>query len=159
MDALRTWAIGLCFAALVGTVLRKLAPEKGSGTVFRVLLSAFFICEFLTPFFTVFSFPSDLSLDLLPAELGETVLEDTVNAQLHEMVKEAATEVITTTLAAQGITAEKIDVKTDNAADGSIYIAQVEVTLSPNSRGKRAQAREVLSNRLETTVTVKEAEE
>ena len=159
MKTLQTWAMGLCLAALAGTILRKLAPENGSGKVFRVLLSAFFICVFLTPFFTAFSFPTELSLDLLPADFEQTVLEDTVAKQLHETVRQAATEVATTALAAQGITAEKIEVVTDNAADGSIYIARVDVTLAPKSRGKRAKAREVLQNRLETTVNVKEAGE
>lgn len=157
MESLKAWAIGLCAAALCGSILRKIAPEKGSGKVFRVLLSVFFICAFFSPLLSLFSVSVNLSLDRLPTELQHTVLEDTVSARLQKTVKSAAAEVAESTLAARGITAEKITVTTDIAADQSIYIARVEVTLSKRSRARRAEAREVLENRLGCEVTVREA--
>ncbi len=159
MDDVRVWATGLCFAAIGGTILRRIAPEKGSGTVFRVLLSAFFICVFLTPFLGLMSFSPEFSWDALPVEYEQSLLEDAVNRQLRETVETAAADIAETALSARGLSAQKIDVTTDTAADGGIYISCVDVTLSDRSRGHKAEARELLENRLETTVNVKEGDE
>ena len=153
------WATGLCLAAVGGVILRHIAPEKGSGTVFRVLLSAFFLCVFFTPLYGLFSFTPTLSFDTLPAEMQESMLDETVARQLQNTVETAAADVTATALSARGLSAEKIEVITDIREDGSIYIVRVNVTLSRKCRGHRAEARELLENRLETDVTVEEAEE
>lgn len=159
MEAVRTWAVGLCLASVGGMILRRLAPEKGSGTVFRVLLSAFFIGVFVSPFCTAFSTEPLWADPTLDSEISASLLEETVTRQLTEAVTSAVTRIADSTLDIAGIETEKIDVITDTAADGGIYILRVDVTLSPKSRGRRSEARRALMQRLETAVNVKEAEE
>lgn len=159
MESIRVWATGLCLAAVGGVILRRIAPEKGSGRVFRVLLSAFFICVFFTPFYGLFSFTPTLSFEALPTDIQDSLLNETVTRQLKTAVETAAREIAETALFARGLSAEKIDVTTDTRADGSIYILRVDVTLDRGSYGHTAEAREVLQNRLETDVAVKEAGE
>ena len=159
MESIRVWATGLCLAAIGGVILRRIAPEKGSGRVFRVLLSAFFICVFFTPLYGLFSFTPTLSFDALPTDIQDSLLDETVTRQLKTAVETAAREIAETALCARGLSAEKIDVTTDTRADGSIYILRVDVTLDRGSRGHVAEAREVLQNRLETDVVVREAGE
>ncbi len=159
MDVIRRWAVGLCFAALGGTILRRMAPEKGTGTVFRVLLSAFFILLFFTPFLTPFSLSQWSFSEWGLPELSTSLLEETVERRLAESVKSAASDVVNTTLSAQGITAQKIEVTTDTTQDGSIYIERIDVWLSSRYSGKKARAREILEKRLETTVSIKEVGE
>lgn len=159
MDGIRQWAIGLCLAALGGTILRRIAPEKGSGTVFRVLLSAFFILVFFSPFLTPFSLNfSSFSEAELP-ELSASLLEESVSRRLSETVKTAAAEVVNSVLSEQGISAQKVEVTTDMTSDKGIYIEQINVWLSDRYDGKKVRAREILENRLETVIIIREAEE
>ncbi len=157
MQTIRTWAIGLCLASLGGMILRHIAPEKGSGTVFRVMLSAFFICVFLTPFFSLLTVPPDMFSDSFPTELQQPLLDEAINRQLSNAVEIAVIDIVETTLFARDISAEKIEVITDFAEDGSIYIQHISVTLSAKSRGHRSEAKQVLENRLETEVNVEES--
>ena len=159
METIRAWAVGLCLVSVGGMILRRLAPEKGSGTVFRVLLSAFFIGVFVSPFCTVFSEEPLWADTTLDSEISASLLEETVTRQLNDAVTSAVTRIADSTLGVVGIETEKIDVITDTAADGGIYILRVDVTLSPKSRGRRSEARQALVRRLETEVNVKEAEE
>ena len=157
MQAIRTWAIGLCLASLGGMILRHIAPEKGSGTVFRVMLSAFFICVFLTPFFSLLTVPPDVFSDSFPTELQQPLLDEAIDRQLSSAVETAVKEATEATLSSRHLSAEKIEVETDFAEDGSIYIRQVTVTLSKESRGHRTEAKQVLETRLETNVNVEES--
>ena len=157
MQTIRMWAIGLCLASLGGMILRHIAPEKGSGTVFRVMLSAFFICVFLTPFFSLLTVPPDVFSDSFPTELQQPLLDEAIDRQLSNAVETAVKEATEATLSSRHLSAEKIEVETDFAEDGSIYIRQVTVTLSKESRGHRTEAKQVLEARLETNVNVEES--
>lgn len=153
------WAVGLCLASLGGLLLRRIAPEKGTGKMFRVLLSAFFICVLISPLTALLRFSPTLSLESLPPDVHNALLEETVTRQLCETVESAAGEVAKGVLSESGIVAEKIEVTTDIGTDSRIYISRIVVTLSKESRGTAATAREKLENRFETAVTVKEADE
>lgn len=157
MQAIRTWAVGLCLASLGGMILRHIAPEKGSGSIFRVLLSAFFICVFLTPFYSLLSVPPDLFSTSFPEELQQPLLDEAVNRQLRDAVENAVKEIVDTTLSARHLSAEKVEVITDFDENGSIYIQQITVTLSKSCRGRRVEAKQLLENRLETDVNVEES--
>lgn len=156
MQTIRTWAIGLCLASLGGMILRHIAPEKGSGSVFRVVLSAFFICVFLTPLFSLMSVSTDIVMPSVPEEIQQPLLDEAINRELQSAVETAVKEIVDATLSARHLFAEKVEVLTDFAEDKSIYIKQITVTLSKESRGYRATAKRLLENRLETDVIVEE---
>ena len=49
MDAVRSWAIALCAAAIGCTLLQILAPKDGMGRIFKLLIAAFFLCCLAAP--------------------------------------------------------------------------------------------------------------
>ena len=152
MDAIREWAIGLCAAAIAVAAMQGLIPKKGSGTTFRVMLTAFFLCVFTAPLLTVQGIPK-LNLSTLPGEVQNELLADTVDRQLRAQVSAAVEEIVDGVLSSYGVTAEKVETNTDIAADGGIYIDCVRVTTS-GQVGGAATLRRRLETRLGVPVTV-----
>ena len=152
MQSIQSWATGLCAAALVCAVLRLIAPDAGSGKVFRLLLGAFFLSACLAPFGWDWSWqwPS-LSLD--PSDTPQQLTQQ-VTEQLAQQVRERVRQVTEQALTARGITADKITVSVDIGQDGSIYIDWVQVTLPRQHQGRIVAVRQELTQLLQAEVSV-----
>ena len=152
MQSIQSWATGLCAAALVCAVLRLIAPDAGSGKLFRLLLGAFFLTACLAPLGWDWSWqwPS-LSLD--PGDTPQQLTQQ-VTEQLAQQVRERVRQVTEQALTARGITADKITVSVDTGEDGSIYIQQVQVYLAYEYRERIVAVRQELTQLLQTEVSV-----
>ena len=153
MDGIRAWSAALCIAALGCSAVQLLAPKNGTGKLFRLITTTFFICCMMMPLLKLRSFVS-LDIDGLPQEVTAELLEDTVTRQLQTQVEETVTALVEESLAAREVTAEKITVKTDTSADGGIYIQQVTITVDKQTTPIAKTVGEVLAQQLQTTVTV-----
>ena len=49
LEAIRQWAVSLCFAAAAARLCQMLAPESGLGRMLKVCVSVFFLCSVLLP--------------------------------------------------------------------------------------------------------------
>lgn len=153
MGSIKAWAAALCIAAIVCAVLQMLAPKESTGKVFRLILSAFFLCCLILPLLKAGSLDR-LDISFLPAEVRAELLEDRVNRQLMSQVEKTVEQLARTILDSSGVTAEKIQVKTDTSEEGSIYIQQVTITLDKQSKPKALTAKEVLEKQLGVSVAV-----
>lgn len=153
MDSIKAWAAALCIAAIVCAVLQMLAPREGTGKVFKLILSAFFLCCLIMPLLKAGSL-TRLDISSLPGEVQAELLDDQVNQQLMRQVQTTVEQLARTTLESSGVEAEKIEVKTDTSEEGSIYIQQVTVTLDKQSKPKALAAREVLEKQLGVSVVI-----
>ena len=153
MDSIKAWAAALCIAAIVCAVLQMLAPKEGTGKVFKLILSAFFLCCLIMPLLRVGSL-TRLDISVLPGEVQAELLEDRVNQQLMRQVQATVERLAETALDSSGVKAEKIEVKTDTSPEGSIYIQQVTITLDKQSKPKALAAREVLEKQLGVSVVI-----
>lgn len=153
MDSIKAWAAALCIAAIVCAVLQMLAPKEGTGRVFKLILSAFFLCCLIMPLLKAGSL-SRLDISFLPGEVQAELLEDRVNQQLVSQVQATVERLTETVLDSSGVKAEKIEVKTDTSEEGSIYIQQVTITLDKQSKPKALAAREVLEKQLGVSVVI-----
>ena len=152
MDGVREWATGLCAAAVAGAAMQMLVPKKGAGQLFRVLLTAFFLCVFTAPLLSWQGIP-ELELSSLPGEVQNDLLEETVTLQLRSQVSAAVTEIVDSTLSGYGYTAKKVETNMDIADDGGIYIVDVRVSFSGQVSGA-AFLRRRLETRLGVPVSV-----
>ncbi len=157
MNGLKAWSIAICMAALGCAAIRLLAPKAGSGKLFSLITSSFFLCALLLPAFRLFSLPS-LEVELLPESVVSELLAERVQTQLHEQVESTVTALVETTLRERGITAEKVDVITDISEDGGIYMQQVTVQVDTRDAPQAAVIREVLEAQLQTTVVIQTKE-
>lgn len=148
MDTVREWAIGLCAVSIVGAAMQGLIPKNGSGSTFRVLLTAFFLCAFTAPLLSWQGIEKP-DLSTLPTEVQNELLEETVERQLRDQVSGAVAEIVNGVLSGYGVLAEKVETNMDIADDGGIYIADVRVTLSGQVSGAAS-----LGRRLETRLGV-----
>lgn len=153
MDSIKAWAAALCIAAIVCAVLQMLAPKEGTGKVFKLILSAFFLCCLIMPLLRAGSL-TRLDISVLPGEVQAELLEDRVNQQLMRQVQATVERLAETALDSSGVKAEKIEVKTDTSPEGSIYIQQVTITLDKQSKPKALAAREVLEKQLGVSVVI-----
>ena len=153
MDSIKAWAAALCVAAIVCAMLQMLAPKEGTGKIFKLILSAFFLCCLIMPLLNAGSL-TRLDISALPGEVQAELLEERVNQQLMRQVQETVEQLSRTVLESSGVEAEKIEVKTDTSEEGSIYIQQVTVTLDKQSKPKALAAREVLEKQLGVNVVM-----
>ena len=151
MDAVRSWAIALCAAAIGCTLLQILAPKDGMGRIFKLLIAAFFLCCLAAPLLQIKNL-TRLDFSGLPDEVASGVLQQRVNEQAVSQINAALEE------ERYGIEMEKIAVETDTSADGSIYIRQVVVSLDKKNANRAAEVRQILESRLGVDVTVQTPE-
>lgn len=155
MNGIKLWSAAVCMAALGCAAVRLLATKAGSGKMFRLMTSTFFVCALLLPMSELcVSFSPNM--DLLPSAVVDDLLEERVTEQLSEQVRETVTSLVTATLKEYGVTAEKITVITDISPNGAIYMKQVTVCVDKQNAAQVAMVREVLQAQLQTEVVIKE---
>ena len=157
MDAVRSWAIALCAAAIGCTLLQILAPKDGMGRIFKLLIAAFFLCCLAAPLLQIKNL-TRLDFSGLPDEVASGVLQQRVNAQAVSQIIAPLVEIAGPGVERYGIEMEKIAVETDTSADGSIYIRQVVVSLDKKNANRAAEVRQILESRLGVDVTVQTPE-
>ena len=153
MDAVRSWAIALCAAAIGCTLLQILAPKDGMGRIFKLLIAAFFLCCLAAPLLQIKNL-TRLDFSGLPDEVASGVLQQRVNEQAVSQINAALGEIAGHAVERYGIEMEIIAVETDTSADGSIYIRQVVVSLDKKNANRAAEVRQILESRLGVDVTV-----
>lgn len=157
MDAVRSWAIALCAAAIGCTLLQILAPKDGMGRIFKLLIAAFFLCCLAAPLLQIKNL-TRLDFSGAARRGGLRVLQQRVNEQAVSQINAALGEIAGHAVERYGIEMEKIAVETDTSADGSIYIRQVVVSLDKKNANRAAEVRQILESRLGVDVTVQTPE-
>ena len=157
MNEIRAWSAVVCMAALGCSAIRLLAPKAGSGKLFSLITTSFFLCALALPLMKITSLP-DLNIDLVPQDIADGLLEERVTEQLTVQIEATAAEVVNEAMAARNITAKKVEVMTDTSDSGGIYMKQITIYVDKQSVPIAAVVREVLEKQLETTVVVKTEE-
>lgn len=153
MDGFRRWAVVVCTAAVVCTLLRRLFPDTLLGQQGRMLLPCVFLCALLTPL------PGLLSGITLP-ELSGTVSSDT--AALEGRMKQQLTARMNASLLAManqalegyGWQAKKVVIDMDIGEDGSISMGQITLYVDEKTARSAAAVRQVVEKRLGTDVVL-----
>ena len=158
MEGLQRWAVVVCTAAVVCTLLQRLFPETSIGRQGRLLLPCVFLCAVLSPL------AGGLQTVRLPA-LAAVQTAD--KEQLTAHMKGQVTERLNTTLLAManqaleshGLQAEKIVTDMDIDEEGCIHTGQITVYVTGDSARWSAAVRQIVRNRLGMDVTVARWEE
>ncbi len=157
MEAVRSWAIGLCVAAVGCAVLQLLAPKGGLGKLYHLLTAAFFLCCLVFPILAFQNLP-ELSIDTLPEEIQQSMLEERIRQQLVEQIDEALQTTTAQVLESYGFQAEKVVANTTTSEEGGIYMDSVTVYLDKENVRHALTIRLLLEQRLGVTVTIADAE-
>ena len=156
METLRGWAIAVCAAAVLCTLLHRLFPETSLGRQGRLLLPCLFLLAVFAPLpgvtLTVPEAQTQAAEDtqaLRARMLQQTVA--TVNKTLLAMANQA--------LDSYGVQAKKVVADMDIAEDGRINMGQITVYIDKDTLNMAALVRQVVERRLGSAVVMAEWEE
>ncbi len=156
MGALRGWAVAVCAAAVLCTILHRLFPENSLGQQGRMLLPCLFLLAIFAPLpgMTV-SIPevqtqASVDTQALRARMQQQTAA-TVNSTLLSMANQA--------LKSYGVQAKKVVADMNVGEDGSINMGQITVYIDSETLNMAAAVRQVVEHRLGTSVLIAEWEE
>ncbi len=156
METLRGWAIAVCAAAVLCTLLQRLFPETSLGQQGRLLLPCLFLLAVFAPLpgmtVTVPEVQTQATEDTqaLRARMRQQTVA-TVNKTLLAMANQA--------LDSYGVQAKKVVADMDIAEDGRINMGQITVYIDKETLNMAAAVRQVVERRLGTSVVIAEWEE
>ena len=156
MEAFRGWAVAVCAAAVLCTLLHRLFPENALGQQGRLLLP----CLFLLAVFA--------SLPGVTVAIPEVSTQSVTDTQaLRARMQQQTVSAVNTTLLAManqalesyGVQAKKVTADINIAEDGSINMGQITVYIDKGTLNMAAAVRQVVERRLGTSVVIAEWEE
>lgn len=156
LEALRGWAIAVCAAAVLCTILHRLFPENALGRQGRMLLPCLFLLAVFAPLpgveVTIPEVQTQTAADMqtLQARMRQQTAA-TVNGTLLAMANQA--------LKSYGVQAKKVVADINIAEDGSIGIGQITVYIDEQALDMATAVRQVVEHRLGTSVVIAEWEE
>lgn len=153
MEGFRQWAVAVCTAAVVCSLLQMLFPENALGRQGRFVLPCVFLCVLLSPLSKgVFGvklpdFTQEKPLDSgdLSARVQQQMVEQ-VNRQLEEMLRQSFEK--------YGWDVKKVVTDMDIAEDGSIEMGQITVYVDEAAARRSLAVGQVAEKRLGMSVTV-----
>lgn len=150
------WAGTVCMAAAGCTALHMLVGNKGTGKVFRLLTSAFFLCAVLSP---LLHLKDSIDLSALQTETTNTAdLEEVALQQMQASTEKILLEEVNETLKNHDLNAEKLEIRMDTSADGRISITDIIVYIPPGNTLHRTWVREIAAEKLGMEVQVEYAQ-
>ena len=153
MEGVQKWAVAVCAAAVVCTLLRHLFPDTRLGQQGRMLLPCLFLCVLLSPISGLsdgvklpnFTAESTADSAQITARMRQQVVAQ-VNATLLEMVNQS--------LSGYGWSAKKVVADMDIAEDGSIRMGQITLYVDEEVARRSTAVKQVAEKRLGMAVEV-----
>lgn len=153
MEGFRQWAVAVCAAAVVCSILQQLFPDSALGRQGRLLLTGAFLCVMLTPLMGDVSsvkFP-DFTLEEAPYSANLTAR---MRQQLAQQVNETLLAMVNQSLDGYGWSAKKVVADMDIDEEGRISMGQITLYVDEDVARRAAAVRQVAEKRLGTAVTV-----
>ena len=153
MAGVTKWAIAVCTAAVVCSLLRQLFPDSTLGRQGKLLLPCLFLCVLLSPLsggFSAVKLP-----DFTAAELADSAaLTARMRQQMVAQINEGLLEMVNQSLATYGWQAKKVVADMDIAEDGSISMGQITLYVDEDTAVRATAVKQIAEKRLDTAVTV-----
>lgn len=161
LDGVRSWALTVCFACVIGSVMAMMFPSGSSKKLLRMMISMMILCVIFKPVVSIGSFILRLDEDKFSvSRYRNEELEDSVVRNAAEIYSAYITENTRRVLDGSGISYENVAVNMDISEDGSISIGQVEVIVQNEDVEQTEKIRRLLLNYTgqEPVITVKGSE-
>lgn len=137
MDAIRSWAMSVCLAALAAGIAGMLAPKGNLEKIYRFAITLFFLCSVLVPLISLrhVSLPTFAvsSADPQAAELSQTVADQTL-----QQVRENVADVARSVCQKQGVTPISVDVVVQKDANGAYDPQSVSISIHATDAGRQS---------------------
>ena len=153
VEGFRQWAVAVCAAAVLCTLLRRLFPDTRLGQQGRLLLIALFLLVLLAPLLgSEFNVKlSDFTQNNL---VDSAALEAAVKRQVSRQMNEMLLQMVNQSLGSYGWEAKKVEASMDIEADGSISMGQIVVYVDEDTARRATAVGQIVEKRLGTAVQV-----
>lgn len=153
MDGVRQWAVSVCAAAVVCTLLRQLFPDNRLGQQGRMLLPCLFLCVLLSPISGLFG-----GVKLPDFTQENTVDSEQITARMRQQmvaqVNDTLLRMVNQSLSGYGWSAKKVVTDMDIGEDGSISMGQIILYVDEEVARRATAVQQVAEKRLGTAVEV-----
>ena len=152
MNDLRAWAVMVCTAAVVCTLLYRLFPDSSLGRQGRLLLPCVFLCVLLTPLLRWQPTFSATAAETAPAD-GEA-LSAAMRQQTEAQAEAVLCRMVNQALDSYDLEVEKVDCRMDIDGEGRIRMEQIVLYVDARNAVRSLQIRQVAEKRLGASVIV-----
>lgn len=149
MEAIKSWAIGICMAAIVAGLFTMLFPSGSMEKMIRIVISAFFICCLIAPFLSQKEFKIELeamSSDSMSA--NEDALQEKLNEQTINSAGAQVEVLIKSELEKNNYKFDKISAEMDIDDSNRIFIKEVVLELPSDEYKNRKAIHDLLYTQL-----------
>lgn len=154
MEALKSWAVTVCLAALAAGMAGMIAPKGNLEKVYKFTLSLFFLCCVLTPLFQIRNIRLHLELPSTSSASG-TAIEETVMRQKRDTAKENIDLLIQNTCERQGVKPLDVDTTVTMNKDGTVSLGDSEITVRKSDVARGSELEKTIRSELGISATIK----
>lgn len=159
MDSVRSWALTICFACVLGSIFAMIFPENSSKKMLNMIISMMILCVIFKPIASLGEFVFKLDESSFEASQYEnSELENQIASDAEKIYSSYLTENLGRILTENNINYENIIINMDTCEDYSISIGQVEVIVKSEDVGHTEQIKKLLRDYLGTEPLVTAAE-
>lgn len=149
MGDIKGWILGICFAALVCSLLEMLFPNGNMEKSAKFITALFFLCAMVIPAAKQLKNTNwDYTMEISAQANVNGALEDKVSEQLMHASEKNLERLISDLLEEQKIIPDKISVTMDTDETGCIVIKGTEVYLKEEDGARKEKVKELIFSQL-----------
>jgi stage III sporulation protein AF len=157
MEALKSWGITICLAALAAGIAGIIAPSGKMEKVYKFAVSLFFLCCLLVPIFSL----KNISLGSITLNQANSVsnrdLSSAVSEQEASIAQQNIAQLVTNCCHTCNVKPMTVNVKVSATGTSSaISVESAEVVLKASDMSKQSKITDTVKSQLGIIVKIKE---
>jgi stage III sporulation protein AF len=158
MDAVRSWTMTVCLAALIAGIAGIIAPSGKFEKVYKFAVSLFFLCCLLVPIFSLKNIAlGSINLPQTQSDSASSSLQSAVDSQTQQMAENNISQLVKNCCSSYGVTPLAIHVTVDGT-NGIMSVQSAEAVLKVADMGQADKIKKAVMNKLGIDVKIKEGE-
>lgn len=140
MDAIKSWAMTICFAAIVAGMAGIMAPSGNLEKVYKFVVSLFFLTCVLVPVFALRNIKiQDLNLVTYTDSTVSYSLQNTINGQVIDQTKIKISDLICNCCKTFDVVPMFVYVSVSSDKDGNIKIDSCKAVIKQEDAAKKSE--------------------
>lgn len=155
MDTMRSWAMAICFACVLGSILTMFFPDGSSKKLLNMIVSMMILCVIFKPISSLGKFIMRLDESAFEVSKYENYeLNNQIAANTKSIYGSYLSDNIQRVLDENNISYENVTVTMDTLEDYSISIGQVEVIVKNEDVGQAEKIKSLLKDYVGVYTTI-----
>jgi glucan phosphoethanolaminetransferase (alkaline phosphatase superfamily) len=149
MDAIKSWAMTICFAAIAAGIAGIMAPSGNLEKVYKFVVSLFFLACVLVPAFALRNMKMPvLNLVSYTSSTASYSMQDTVNVQVADQTKIKISGLICGCCKAYDVVPMFVYVNVYSDKDGNVKIDSCKAVLKQEDMAKKNELTDAVKKQL-----------